>query len=924
MTENATVAPARPLPDDGWISTDVFMLRVGGLPWSAVRPLACDTTAEWADAILARESGLKDRARGISDTLEPLVTEYDNETRRVLLSLRRDIFNFRVPRGRARLTPVMERLPEDVRRAVGDWIEEREELERRRAEGRTLLSNELAEQRSYLRELADDPRLRHGLLLASPSLERYLPAYLDAAPGALSKRARKIERSLLEYVFRTACKTSPFSTLTTVATGTFEPLAGVPLGADPRGLAGHSHVRVNMAALGRIASSIAEDWERLTDLPVALSSGHSLDRERIRYVRRTKLSGDAEDPAVFESLREELFFISNSGLLNEIMALLADEPGMRLGELQDRLADVGGREPEELRTYLRALIRLSLLTLPSLDIDIHSDDPLRTFRDGLAVLDRPWSDTLVTELDRTATLADTYPEAGTTERRELRDAVHATLNRALKSLVPEAAELPPGVLYEDVSLPDLDVRADKELWDDTLLHDLQGLTGILPLFDMLLPHRLILLGFFRARYGESGTCDDVLKFVHEFHLDIYDQYLQAGGRRKDFDEQGEYVPLDNWLRMPEIDALNDARVELIGRMREAYSALPDPEEELVLGDDFMTAVAEKLPPAVQQLDSRSFFLQVAQQGDRALGVVNRSYSGLTLLYSRFLHCFQHTREPALVDELRETLLRVCPEDAVLAELTGGYDSTNLNLHPAVTEFEIVCPGESSSRPEAECIRVEELQIRHSPDKGLHLYCPRIDRTVIPVYLGFLMPLALPEVQRALLLFSPTAMAPLDLWQGTDKPLGDSPIGGHPRVRYRDLVLARHTWKMTPSHLPRREKGQDEADWFLSWQRWRRENGLPRRVFAAVDTLLGDRKDGAEEAGATHPTKPQYVDFDNYFSLQSLDHMATRAERRVVMTEMLPAPDELWLQGEDGAYVTEQTVEITRTPRAGSDRREGEA
>src|SRR5699024_74444 len=262
-----------------------------------------------------------------------------------------------------------------------------------------------------------------------------------------------------------------------------------------------------------------------------------------------------------------------------------------------------------------------------------------------------------------------------------------------------------GVLYEDVSLPDLDVRADKDLWNGTILRDLQKLAGILPLFDMLLPHRLILLGFFRARYGEHGTCEDVLKFVHEFHLDIYDQYLQAGARRQDFDEQGEYVPLDNWLRMPEIDALNDARTELITRMRRAYAAFSAPEEELVLDDEFMEAVAEKLPPAVHRLDSRSFFLQLARQEDRTLGLVTRAYRGPTLLSSRLLHCFPQSQAPALVDARRQTLLQACRADAVLGELTGGYDSTNLNLHPSVTEPEIVCPGESSSRPEAECIRV---------------------------------------------------------------------------------------------------------------------------------------------------------------------------------------------------------------------------
>ena len=44
-----------------------------------------------------------------------------------------------------------------------------------------------------------------------------------------SKRARRVERSVLEYLLRTACKTSPFSTLTAVGVGTFRPGADAPL-----------------------------------------------------------------------------------------------------------------------------------------------------------------------------------------------------------------------------------------------------------------------------------------------------------------------------------------------------------------------------------------------------------------------------------------------------------------------------------------------------------------------------------------------------------------------------------------------------------------------------------------------------------------------------------------------------------------------
>lgn len=910
-------APERPrLWTDGrWTSTDVFMLRVGGLPWSAVEALACEATADWAASILEAEEWLSERAHEVSDMIAPLVTEHEHAMRRTLLNLRRDVFNLRLPRGEGRTAEALALLPDDVADAVSAWISRREALEAEKARGEHLLAEEIGHQREHLRELAQDPRLRDGLLLASPSLERHLPAYLDAGPDRLSKRARKVERSLVEYVLRTACKTSPFSTLTTVAAGSFVPGLGQGFSSDPQGMGGRSHVRINVATLGRIADAVAEDWERLTDLPVILSSGHSLDHERIRYVRRTKVGSESNAPGALDSLREELFFLSHSNLLDEVMDILGKEPGLLLGELLERLAVPAGRDPGEVRDYVETLFRLSLLRLPTLDVDIHSEDPLRTFRDGLAALQRPWADLIVEKLDRIAGSVEAYAGAATHERRRLRDGVRDSLDRVTESLVAEPAAMPPGILYEDVSLPDLDLRADKNLWDKTLLADLRALSGILPLFDMLLPHRLVLLGFFRARYGEEGACDDVLTFIHEFHRDIYDQYLQSSASRQDFDEDGEYVPLENWLRMPEIDALDDARRELVDRMRRAYADLPDPDTELVLDDEFMEAVADKLPSPVHQLDSRSFFVQTAERNGQFTSVLNRSYSGLTLLYSRFLHCFGQTRAPALADELKDTLKDVCPEGTVLAELTGGYDTTNLNLHPPVTEYEIVCPGESSSRPPEECVRVEELQIRHTSERGIHLYCPRIDRVVIPVYLGFLLPLALPEVQRALLLFSPTAMAPLDLWQGTDRPLGDAMIGGHPRVRYRDLVLARHTWKTAPDRLPRRNSSQSDTEWFLAWQRWRSEYRIPRRVFVTVDTA--EAGDDADQ-GPTHPSKPQYVDFDSFLSLQLLDHMIAEAKRRVVMTEMFPEPDELWLRGEEGVHVSEQTVEITRTPGPGAD------
>jgi hypothetical protein len=57
-------------------------------------------------------------------------------------------------------------------------------------------------------------------------------------------------------------------------------------------------------------------------------------------------------------------------------------------------------------------------------------------------------------------------------------------------------------------------------------------------------------------------------------------------------------------------------------------------------------------------------------------------------------------------------------------------------------------------------------------------------------------------------------------------------------------------------------------------------------------------------------KPQFVDFEDHFCLDILDHLARRANRRLVFTEMLPAPEGLVARDEQGdRYVSEITLEF---------------
>ncbi|GAB3932245.1 hypothetical protein GCM10027614_01040 [Micromonospora vulcania] len=146
------------------------------------------------------------------------------------------------------------------------------------------------------------------------------------------------------------------------------------------------------------------------------------------------------------------------------------------------------------------------------------------------------------------------------------------------------------------------MTADLDRWEREVLPGLRALARIMPVFDINLPRRLATKGFFRARYGVGGRCDDLLTFAHEFQQDFFEHYSGRMMRRRAFDADNRYVRQENWFRQDEITALDDARLEVARRMNEAYDRLPADAEELVLDDDFMTDVADLVPETLGTLD----------------------------------------------------------------------------------------------------------------------------------------------------------------------------------------------------------------------------------------------------------------------------------------------------------------------------------
>jgi len=125
-------------------------------------------------------------------------------------------------------------------------------------------------------------------------------------------------------------------------------------------------------------------------------------------------------------------------------------------------------------------------------------------------------------------------------------------------------------------------------------------------------------------------------------------------------------------------------------------------------------------------------------------------------------------------------------------------------------------------------------------------------------------------------------------------------GGHgDRITVGQTVLRRETWAASAGSIP------PEPGGFAAWAR---SLGLPRRIFC--------RPPGE--------AKPVYVDLESRLLTNSLHRMLRRAgdrdpETSVRFTEMLPGPDECWLEHEGARYTSELRLVAVDLSRRGAGR-----
>ncbi len=890
--------------------TSPFLLRVGGLPTDTVDVLQFRETTAWIETVVALEEKLISCRDSLVDALHDAIGACAQERvlRSRLLQVKRDVFNMRPFAASEEVSRFASVLPAGTYVLLAEWVQMWEQWRFLLASGQEILSQEMDQKRVLLKKVIAIEDFRRGIALASPALDSVTDAYLASDHRQLNRSLRTVERSLFEYLLRSAYKTSPFSTFTAVCAGKFAPLPGdkdIIYQADD--VQKKSFTRLNMAILTKLAALIVAHPQTRAELPLSLTPGWRVEHGQIRYVRRMQSEDerDESDVAPLEVVHENIFYLPVGSLLGAIIDLLGDGRRLRFHQL---LADLCNLPPfqnacEEVGAYLAHLIRLGLLVVPDLAVDMHQKYPIAYYRKALRAIEIPALEEVACRLARVEIVTKAYERASAVERRGLRAEVEQLVRACYALLGQEHTPLPQTVLYEDTVFRPQKLVANETAWQP-MLDSTAEFQQVLPLFDLNLPKRLVTRGYFQARYGVGGCCDDFLSFAYDFRQRFFVHYLKNAGTVGTTSGR-RYV---NFFQQAEIEQLNSAQQVLTNAVERAYRDLPAGQDELVLEDDFVAELLPYVPRSGAPFASQSYFSQYLRVNDEARLVINHIYTGCTLMFSRFAHFFDAEEGQDFVCELREHLEQLQPRGAVFAELKGGYDATNLNLHPQVTAYELVCPGDLSSRPQDEQILLEDLCIQDDGEQGrLRLYSKRLGKEVIPLYLGFLLPMALPEIQQVLFNFTFVTTCLLDLWKNVPSELVEGRcikregVVFYPRLRYKRLILQRAYWKLEAGVFPRRQSGQSDADFFLGVARWRKKHKLPASVFVTLD-VKPDGAQGVERKRRTY--KPLYVDFENYFSLALLEATVRAETDGVIITEMLPDRDDLWLQQDGRSYVSE--------------------
>jgi lantibiotic biosynthesis dehydratase-like protein len=701
-----------------------------------------------------------------------------------------------------------------------------------------------------------DPLLRDALLLSNDANYPLFAAWLADPDAATGKRNRKMVDLLARYLQRFAAKNETHAHFGPISTGRPGDAAGLhwtDRGAGRRaGFA--AHWAVEALAESFAARPALRDHVRPRRRPLALADG-----DRIRVYAPTTRTGLIADWR-FEQVADEPLDPRRALLLDRcdgtrtVAELRREWAGPDFDEL---LADLAARDwlvaVFEIPVGELAPLRALRATLPDAGSGPdakQAHDVLDRFEHGVAALGAAAP---ADRARRFAELKDTFTAATGRPANRGGGRMYADRSVYFEECHSRVADLTYG--------PDIGAVLTREL---------------APFYDLLLAgprlrlaaERTILAGWVTRRFGAGRQ------------VPLGDFYAAYIADRADLDA--------------ECAAVDEDLAALDARLVDALLADGDlAAHEIEVRPERLAAVLDSAPtgePAVCNPD-----ILLAAGSAAALGrgeftiVLGEVHAVRELLCHSSMAPLMAESIPDLAQLAYAAYQDLLDPDEVLCDLARSHpNKTGLQVSLPIGDLEITG---RSGRPRAEVLQPADLFVTVRAGR------PELRTARRPGRLRLLTaPAGGPSIRQ-----DPLAPFAFPRHFG-GVPLAARELAHVPRIRCGRVILRRESWQVPAGRLrgvaPGGGRRNGDAAEFAAVQLARAELGLPRHVFVRV---------------AGEP-KPIYVDLDSPLLVRQMCRLVRDAGHPLQISEMMPAPEALWLRLDGHGVTTELRYAVfSRTP-----------
>ncbi|MEU4573199.1 lantibiotic dehydratase [Nonomuraea sp. NPDC023979] len=827
------------------------VVRRAALPYPE-RPAAAEPFRAAVRALTEALRSAASAAPALADALAASLPGHPAAFHRgVVLPLRRDVHNGRVPRE-----SLLRELGDLPGRVAGlaawlDAVRDRKTLSGLLAAPDGPWEDALAAERAVLSDLCRAEPLRLAVTLTGRDLLHGVDR-TAARQGRPDKRARKAEPTVLRYALRATSKTSPLSWYTLVGLGWWD-TAPDPRPAVPA-VGPAAAVQANRVLVTRLMAALLGQAQ----CPHRLAPGLREDGDRVLFHRDVPLP----DSSHLYGTTEELVDVGLTGPIRFLIERLRDTPdGLTPRELAAALAvHIQSADADAIATrYVRKMAEMGLL-VPVWPVHVQDPDILRSLARWCREQDLTDVAARLTAI-RDATRSFTgLPPASRRDRLEaLADDWRLLGERAGADLTGAP------VLTEDVTLPGpLSLRARH---GRDQVPALTRLTPLVMLYDHHLAIRRLVADTFTARHGAGGRAP--MTAGAAMMSEVWRDLLQGDPRER---------------RVPE--DLRSAR-EIVAEIIAAANG-PD-AADVVIPEEAVTAARDLLPGwARARPASYSFFAQPLPGGL----AINHVYAGFARFTSRFLPHLDPSAATAVAGWLRHLL----GEDVAQFRPLMGF---NANLHP------MVLPEEVGEDPRWAGLTLDDLEMVHDEHTGLVRIRHRgSGREVSVLYLGFLVPFVLPY--RTAPLTGDLSCGFPSLTRFVTKRTVDG-VTASGRLTYDGIVLNRRRWAFDDDAAARLREQWTAEHPAVAAAHLRARHDLPEHVFLEAGGSAASLEGFLRRLRAA---KPQYVDLGNALHLRCLPTYLARYPQEPAFVEALPVPG----AAGDGEPVTELIIETCWRPQ----------